>query len=83
MFSIPVIIPAGFPFGTYPFVIDPAALSLGGPEPIVAVAGPPGGIVYIPEPAAVGAVALGLLMFPRTRRPIRRALPSPVGSHQP
>ena len=82
LFSIPVIIPAGFPFGHYPFVIDPAALSLGGPEPIVAVAGPPGGITYIPEPTAVGAVALGLLMLARTRRPVRPSLPSPADSQQ-
>ena len=67
--KLTVIVPPSTPAGVYNLTVDPRALSLAGlGAPIVATPGTPGTITVIPEPASMGLIALGGVLFLRRRR---------------
>ena len=67
--SIPVLIPANAAPGTYAITLDPTVTDLAGQGPVVVtVAGTPGQVTIVPEPASLGLVVLGGLLTLRRRR---------------
>jgi|SoiMethySBSTD1v2_1073268.scaffolds.fasta_scaffold1232602_1 hypothetical protein len=67
--KLSVIVPKSTPAGVYSLTVDPRALSLAGlGAPIVATPGAPGTITVVPEPASMGLIALGGVLFLRRRR---------------
>lgn len=70
LFRIPVILAANFvptPVSGFPIVVTFADFA-GRGAPIVATAGPPGGIFFIPEPSAATLLALPSFALLRRRR---------------
>jgi hypothetical protein len=71
---IPLFIPANFQVGASPVVVSivphmtESAFGWQGAQPILAVAGPPGGLVIVPEPAAAALALVPALALRRRRR---------------
>jgi len=67
LFTIPVFVPPGTPFGPYTIAINPDLFSLGNVD---ATPGPPA-TIFLPEPMTSAAVpVLGTLILLRRRRPL-------------
>src|SRR4051812_3319376 len=70
LFSVSLRVPGGTAAGTYPLIFDPTEtfLSSGASTELVRwVAGPPGGVTVVPEPAVAATCLLALPLLGRRR----------------